>query len=95
MQYLAREAGYADPQPIDPEDQEAELQRTFIDAVSRLEGIQKQLQRVQQMVDGSLHSAASSPCLGSQAALLPHIGGGAGAAKLAPLSRLAPSPMEM
>lgn len=49
MQYLAREAGYTDPQPIDPEDQEAELQRTFVDAVSRLEGIQKQLQRVQQM----------------------------------------------
>jgi hypothetical protein len=49
MQYLARELGYADPQPIDPADAEAELQRTFIDAVDRLEAIQRQLGRVQQM----------------------------------------------
>jgi hypothetical protein len=48
MQFLAREAGYAEPVPADPEDQNAELQRSFIDAVAKLEGIQKQLQRVQQ-----------------------------------------------
>lgn len=47
--YMAREAGYADPVPLDPETREAELQRTFIDAVTKLEGIQKQLQRTQSM----------------------------------------------
>lgn len=49
MSYLAFSAGYEPPRPVDPGDQEAELQRTFIDAVERLEGIKTQLQRVQQM----------------------------------------------
>lgn len=34
---------------ISADDQEAELQQHFIDAVGKLEGIQKQLQRVQQL----------------------------------------------
>lgn len=49
MAYVAFDTGYEPPRPVVPEDQEAELQRTFIDAVERLESIQKQLQRVQQM----------------------------------------------
>lgn len=46
MLYQAREAGYADPVPIDPADREAELQRQFIDAVSVLQGLQKQMQGI-------------------------------------------------
>jgi hypothetical protein len=49
MGFLAFSTGYEPPRPVVPEDQEAALQRTFIEAVERLEGIQKQLQRVQQM----------------------------------------------
>ena len=48
-QYFSREAGYADPVPVVPEDLEAALQRSFISSVERLEQIQKQLQRVQGM----------------------------------------------
>lgn len=47
MQYLAREVGYADPVPVEPEDQEAQLQRQFVDAVGQLQAIQQQLARVQ------------------------------------------------
>lgn len=32
MNYLARETGYSDPQPIEPEDERARLQREFIEA---------------------------------------------------------------
>jgi hypothetical protein len=49
MAFVAFTAGYEPPRPVVPEDQEAELQRTFIDAVERLESIQKQLQRVGQI----------------------------------------------
>lgn len=49
MAYLAFSTGYEPPRPLAPEDQEAQLQRSFIDAVERLEGIQKQLQRAQQI----------------------------------------------
>lgn len=44
--FFCREAGYADPQPVDPEDQRAELQREFVDGVRRLEQIAKQIQAV-------------------------------------------------
>lgn len=47
MLYLAREAGYADPVPINPADREAELQQQFIDAVATLQGLQKQMQGLQ------------------------------------------------
>lgn len=49
MSYIAFDAGYEPPRPVAPKDQEAELQHAFIDAVERLESIQKQLQRVQQV----------------------------------------------
>lgn len=32
MTYLSRELGYSDPQPIEPEDERAELQRQFVEA---------------------------------------------------------------
>ena len=49
MGYVAYSTGYEAPRPVEPESQEAELQRAFVDAVQCLDGIQKQLQRVQQM----------------------------------------------
>lgn len=49
MAYMAQEVGYAVPEPLEPADQEAELQRRFIDAVQGLQQIQQQLQRVQQV----------------------------------------------
>lgn len=49
MAFMAFSTGYEPPRPVEPGDQEAELQRKFIDAVEGLQQIQKQLQRVQQM----------------------------------------------
>ena len=40
-----KEAGYAPPQPVAPEDEAAQLQREFIAAVKRLEAIQKRMAR--------------------------------------------------
>jgi hypothetical protein len=45
MEYLTRDAGYT-CEPIEPEDQAAELQREFVDAVDRLTQIQQQLARL-------------------------------------------------
>lgn len=39
--FICMETGYAPPVPVDPEDTKAELQRAFIDAVSRAERIGK------------------------------------------------------
>jgi hypothetical protein len=44
--FLMREAGYADPVPIEPDDERAKLQRDFIDAVSVVNAIAKRLDRV-------------------------------------------------
>lgn len=49
MNYMAFSAGYENPRTIDPDDQEAALQHAFVDAVAKLEGIEKRLQRVQQL----------------------------------------------
>lgn len=42
--YEARDAGYSEPQPLAPEDEEAQLQREFIASVKALEVIQARLQ---------------------------------------------------
>lgn len=44
MAYIARECGYADPQPIEPEDERATLQREYIAAVKTLSAIQTRLE---------------------------------------------------
>lgn len=44
--YEARDAGYADPQPLEPEDERAKLQREFIEGVRRLAGIEARLQHI-------------------------------------------------
>lgn len=47
MGFMAFDAGYEKPRPVQPQDQEAELQHAFVDAVGKLEAIQRQMQRVQ------------------------------------------------
>lgn len=44
MLFLARELGYADPQPIEPEDERARLQRHFIDASRELSRLVERIQ---------------------------------------------------
>lgn len=43
--YEMRDSGYAEPQPLAPEDEAAQLQREFITAVKALDGIQQRLAR--------------------------------------------------
>ena len=43
MSYLATACGYAPPQPVEPADEAAELQREFIAAVARLGTIERRL----------------------------------------------------
>lgn len=44
--YEARDAGYAEPLPLNPEDEAAQLQREFIASVRALETIQARMARV-------------------------------------------------
>jgi hypothetical protein len=44
MTHIARACGYADPQPVDPEDARAALQREFVQAVKAQEQILKRLE---------------------------------------------------
>lgn len=46
MTYIARECGYADPQPIEPEDERAALQREFTQSVRKFEGL---VMRIEQL----------------------------------------------
>jgi hypothetical protein len=43
--YEARDAGYAEPQPINPEDEAAQLQREYIAAVRALQGLTERMER--------------------------------------------------
>lgn len=43
--YMARECGYADPQPVEPEDERALLQRQFIEQTKALRALCTQLER--------------------------------------------------
>jgi len=45
MAYIARECGYAEPQPIEPEDERATLQREYIAAVKTLSAITTRIER--------------------------------------------------
>jgi hypothetical protein len=49
MSFVAFSAGYEPPAPISVDEQDAQLQHQFIEAVGKLENIQKQLQRGQQL----------------------------------------------
>lgn len=50
--YEMRDAGYADPQPITPEDEAAQLQREYIAAVKAMSALQSRMDR-----NGILRSA--------------------------------------
>lgn len=43
--YEARDAGYSEPQPLNPEDEQAQLQREFIASVKALEILQARMAR--------------------------------------------------
>lgn len=46
MRYLSQQGSYVEPQPIEPEDEKARLQREYIDAVNRLAKLQTDINRV-------------------------------------------------
>ena len=46
INHILREAGYADAQPVEPEDERAALQRTFIQGVQTLTALASRLERV-------------------------------------------------
>lgn len=43
--YEARDAGYAEPQPINPEDEAAQLQREYIAAVKGMQALAERIER--------------------------------------------------
>jgi len=45
MNYLARETGYSDPQPVEPEDEKARLQREFIEAQKSMSKLAERMER--------------------------------------------------
>jgi hypothetical protein len=45
--FMCRELGYADPEPIEPEDEARKLQREFMEGVKRMEGMAKRLEQLQ------------------------------------------------
>lgn len=45
MNFLASDCGYSHPQPIEPEDERARLQREYIEAVNRLSKLQAEINR--------------------------------------------------
>ncbi|MBN50056.1 MAG: hypothetical protein CMN85_10980 [Spongiibacteraceae bacterium] len=47
MAYITREVGYADPQPVEPEDEQAKLQREFCEAAKNLDQIMVRIERIQ------------------------------------------------
>ena len=54
MAYIAQTLGYADPVPVDPKDEAAELQRQFIEATRHLS---KMAERIEQLNRPALRAA--------------------------------------
>lgn len=46
MQYLAAELGYAEPQPVEPRDEVAELQRQYIEAARAMGKLAERIERL-------------------------------------------------
>lgn len=46
MAYFNRECGYGDPQPVEPEDEAAKLQRQFLTGLESLNGIASRLEKL-------------------------------------------------
>jgi hypothetical protein len=55
MAFIARDCGYADPVPLEPEDERAQLQRDFAESV-RLQA--KLVERMERLGSASLRSVA-------------------------------------
>lgn len=47
MAYICAQLGYAEPQPIEPEDERAQLQRQFVLGVGELSRLAEKLERMQ------------------------------------------------
>lgn len=45
MAFISRDTGYADPQPIEPEDERAALQRQFLEMGKQMQGLFAKMQR--------------------------------------------------
>lgn len=46
MTFIARDLGYADPQPVEPEDERAKLQREFIEASKHMAKLAERIERI-------------------------------------------------
>jgi hypothetical protein len=46
LTFINRDAGYADPQPIEPEDERAALQRRFLEGLGQLQQIASRMERL-------------------------------------------------
>jgi len=46
INYVARETGYSDPRPIEPEDERARLQREFVEAQKAMSKLAERMERV-------------------------------------------------
>jgi hypothetical protein len=53
--FMAREAGYTDPQPIEPEDERAKLQREYVEAAKAMG---RMAERIEQLAQPTLVRAA-------------------------------------
>lgn len=53
MRFLATEAGYAEPVPLDPQDEQAQLMRQFIEAQRQIQALASRMERI-----GLVRSAA-------------------------------------
>lgn len=59
INYMARECGYGDPSPVEPEDEVARLQREFVEATKALGALTDRIENVQgRHVMGIRRSAA-------------------------------------
>ena len=48
--YMMRESGYADPQPVEPEDEVAKMQREFVEATRKLTNLAAKIEATQASV---------------------------------------------
>lgn len=47
MHFLARDAGYSDPSPLDPEDEVVRMQREFVEATKQLSRLADRIAKIQ------------------------------------------------
>lgn len=58
INYMSRECGYADPAPIEPEDEVARLQREFVEATKMLGALAARIESVQARPASSVRRVA-------------------------------------